>query len=93
MLTGTSIHKAYGAANDRGPQERSWAGIAEINSKHNRLKKPSATGNFPQILQGKQEKMATGQALQHLIITGGMTILGLACPKGFFPLACEDCLF
>ena len=50
--------------------------IAEINSKHNRLKKSIAMGKFPQILCGKKrkEKMATGQTIQHLIITGGMTI-------------------
>ena len=49
--------------------------IAEINSKYNRLKS-IAMGKFPQILCGKKrkEKMATGQTIQHLIITGGMTI-------------------
>ena len=50
--------------------------IAEINSKYNRLKKSIAMGKFPQILCGKKrkEKMATGQTIQHLIITGGKTI-------------------
>ena len=45
--------------------------IAEINSKHNRLKK-SISSN-PLWGKKKKEKMATGQTIQHLIITGGMT--------------------
>ena len=40
------------AALRKGPGE----GIAEMDSKHNRLKEPTVTGEFPEILYGKKKK-------------------------------------
>ena len=50
------IHKACGAANDSCSQEGPGEGIAEMNSKHNRLKEPIVIGEFPQILYEKLKK-------------------------------------
>ena len=41
------------AALRKGPGE----GIAEMDSKHNRLKEPTVTGEFPEILYEKKKKV------------------------------------
>ena len=47
------------AALRKGPGE----GIAEMDSKHNQLKEPIATGEFPQILYEKLKKMVLEKML------------------------------
>ena len=49
------------AALRKGPGE----GIAEMDSKHNRLKEPTVTGEFPEILYEKKKKKGTGDDVQH----------------------------
>ena len=73
------IHKACGAANDSCSQEGPGEGIAEMNSKHNRLKEPIVIGEFPQILYEKlKKKRYWRRCSASLITTGGKTIKTIA---------------